>query len=166
MLFLRNLYSTQQREFTLTTGSRGVDHNKYHSTFYYSKHIMNMGKKNALAKQRKQRSFKSSLSARHKEMLRQPGVVPKNGSQTASIVRFSRALFLDWPVVQPDLARDHQSQKKDARKFWNVAKKTRKQCFQKLPIATPHEKSCDFVFCRRCSRRITQRFHCFLRSSS
>ena len=76
-------------------------------------------------KKHEKRSFKRTLSARHRKTLRQPGVAPKNGSRTALIVWFSCALLLDWPVVQPDLARDHQQKKRRTRHFGKLAIKNK-----------------------------------------
>ncbi len=41
------------------------------------------------------RSWKRTLAARDRTSLRAPGTAPKNGGREASIVRFSRAVFLD-----------------------------------------------------------------------
>ena len=135
-------------------------------SFYYSKHIMKMGKKTLL-----QNSAKSVVSkAPYRHATRKCCVSQvwcrKMDHKRPRLSDF-RVLFSWIGLSYGQIWRATTShKKKDARKFWNVAKKTRKQCFHKLPIATPHEKSCDVVFCRRCSGRITQRFHCFLRSSS
>ena len=129
--------------------------------------------KSTLTKKCKKRSFRRESSARDRKTLRVTGVAPRNGVRTASIVRFSRAVFLEWPILRPHVARDRHTKKKRTAKFRKISKKN-ENCGLKRSLYPRHTKKnvtscfigaaigeslCVFVVLRCCYRPITPKRH-------